>query len=245
MTTLANLLGLPLEASAHAVQIDTITVLVHLLMLALFLGWGGYFLWVLVRFRSRRNPRATYQPVRSRFSTYSEAVIVLAELILLGFFSIPAWATRVSSLPSESEAVVVHVVAEQFAWNVHYPGADRQFGLADLKRAEADNPLGIVAGSPHSADDVTTVSEVVLPVNRPVIVELTAKDVIHSFGVPAMRVKQDAIPGMMTRVWFTPTREGVYEVACSQLCGLGHYRMRAVVRVVSSEEFTRWLTQSR
>jgi len=114
-----------------------------------------------------------------------------------------------------------------------------------LKRAEADNPLGIVAGSAHSADDVTTVSELVLPVNRPVIVELTAKDVIHSFGVPAMRVKQDVIPGMMTRVWFTPTREGVFEVACSQLCGLGHYRMRAVVRVVSSEEFARWLTQSR
>ena len=87
MTTLANLLGLPVEASAHAGQIDTITVLVHVLMLALFLGWGGYFIWVLVRFRSRRNPRANYQPVRSRFSTYSEAVIVLAELILLGFFS--------------------------------------------------------------------------------------------------------------------------------------------------------------
>jgi heme/copper-type cytochrome/quinol oxidase subunit 2 len=103
----------------------------------------------------------------------------------------------------------------------------------------------LMVASPHSADDVTTVSELVLPVNRPVIVELTAKDVIHSFGVPAMRVKQDAIPGMMTRVWFTPTREGVFEVACSQLCGLGHYRMRAVVRVVSSEEFTRWLTQSR
>jgi cytochrome c oxidase subunit 2 len=245
VTTLARLLGLPVEASAHAVQIDTITVLVHVLMLALFVGWGGYFLWALVRFRSSRNPRAEYQPVRGRLSTYSEAFIVLAELILLGFFSIPAWATRVSSLPNESDALVIKVVAEQFAWNVHYPGPDRQFALADLKRAEADNPLGIVAGSPHGADDVTTVSEIVLPVNRPVIVELTAKDVIHSFGIPAMRVKQDAIPGMMTPVWFTPTRQGIYEVACSQLCGLGHYRMRAVVRVVSSEEFARWLRQSR
>jgi cytochrome c oxidase subunit II len=245
VTALARLLGLPVEASAHAVQIDTIIVLVHVLMGALLVGWGAYFVWVLVRFRSGRNPKANYHPVGGRFSTYSEALIVLAELILLGFFSIPAWATRVGSLPSEDDALVIRVVAEQFAWNVHYPGPDRQFALSDLKRAEADNPLGIVAGSPHSTDDVTTVSELVLPVNRPVIVELTAKDVIHSFGIPAMRVKQDAIPGIMTPVWFTPTRAGVYEVACSQLCGLGHYRMRAVVRVVSSEEFARWLSQSR
>jgi cytochrome c oxidase subunit 2 len=92
---------------------------------------------------------------------------------------------------------------------------------------------------------VTTVSELVVPINRPVVVQLTAKDVIHSFGVPAMRVKQDAIPGMVIPVWFTPTREGVYEIACSQLCGLGHYRMRGIVRVVASDEFDRWLASNR
>lgn len=96
-------------------------------------------------------------------------------------------------------------------------------------------------GSPHAADDVTTVSEIVLPVGRPVIVQLSAKDVIHSFGVPVMRVKQDAIPGMMIPVWFTPSRVGEYEIACSQLCGLGHYRMRGLLRVVYAEEYTRWL----
>jgi cytochrome c oxidase subunit 2 len=124
---------------------------------------------------------------------------------------------------------------------VHYAGPDDQFAATDMKLAEADNLLGIVPGSPHGADDVATVSEVVVPVNRPVIVQLTAKDVIHSFGIPAMRVKQDAIPGMMIPVWLTPSREGVYEIACSQLCGLGHYRMRGVVRVVSADEFSRWL----
>jgi cytochrome c oxidase subunit 2 len=238
---MARLLGLPVEASAHALEIDTITVLVHVLMFVLFVGWGSYFLWALVRFRQSRNPRASYSPIKARLSTYSEAIIVLAELILLVAFSITAWATRTRALPPEHEALVVRIVAEQFAWNVHYAGRDGRFAAADLKLAAADNPLGLIRSSPGGADDVTTVSELVVPVNRPVIVQLTAKDVIHSFGVPAMRVKQDAIPGLMIPVWFTPTREGVYEIACSQLCGLGHYRMRGVLRVLSSEAFATWL----
>jgi cytochrome c oxidase subunit II len=242
---IARWLGLPIEASGHAAEIDTITVLVHALMFVLLVGWGSYFVWVLVRFRQSRNPRACYAPVKARLSTYSEAIIVLAELILLVAFSIPAWATRTRTPPPDNEALVVRVVAEQFAWNVHYAGADGRFSAADLKLAAADNPLGLVRGSPGAADDVTTVSELVVPINRPVIVQLTAKDVIHSFGVPAMRVKQDAIPGMVIPVWFTPTREGVYEIACSQLCGLGHYRMRGIVRVVSPGEFDRWLASNR
>lgn len=242
---ITRLLGLPVEASAHAAQIDTITGLVHLFMLVLFLGWGAFFVYTLVRFRQRRNPRADYQGVRAGATTWLEAIVVAVELILLVGFSIPAWATRVDKLPSENEAVIVRVVAEQFAWNVHYPGADGIFGATDIKLVEADNPLGIVPGSPHAADDVIATSELVLPAGRPVIVQLTSKDMIHSFGVSAMRVKQDAIPGMTIPVWFTPTRVGTYEIACSQLCGLGHYRMRGVLRIVQPAEFTRWLAAQR
>ena len=95
--------------------------------------------------------------------------------------------------------------------------------------------------SPHAADDITTASEILLPVNRPVIVRLSSKDVIHSFGVPAMCVKQDAIPGMMIPVWFTPTRLGEYEIACSQLCGLGRSRMHGILRVVPDDQYRKWL----
>jgi cytochrome c oxidase subunit 2 len=84
-------------------------------------------------------------------------------------------------------------------------------------------------------------NEIVVPVGRPVVIQLSAKDVIHSFGVPAMRVKQDANPGMVVPIRFTPTVQGEFDVACSQLCGLGHYRMKAILRVVSEEEFDRWL----
>jgi cytochrome c oxidase subunit 2 len=94
----------------------------------------------------------------------------------------------------------------------------------------------------HGADDVVTINEMHLPLGRPVIVQLTARDVIHSFGVPAMRVKQDAIPGLMTPVWFVPTLEGRFDIACSQLCGLGHYRMRGVITVERPELFTSWLS---
>ncbi|HEY0873767.1 MAG TPA: cytochrome c oxidase subunit II [Vicinamibacterales bacterium] len=232
---------LPPAASAHAGQIDTIMLLVHALMLALAIGWGGVFVYSLVRFRRSKNPKADYHGARSRYSTYTEAGIVIAELILLVGFSIPAWATRVRDLPPAHEAVVVRVVAEQFAWNVHYPGRDGLFGRLDPTLLGPDNPLGLDPRSPEGRDDVATINEIVVPLGRPVIVHLSAKDVIHSFGVPAMRIKQDANPGIMTPVWFTPTALGTFDVACSQLCGLGHYRMKAILRVVAPEEFERWL----
>ena len=148
-------------------------------------------------------------------------------------------------MPPEHEAVVVRVIGEQFAWNAHYPGADGQFGAQNVKLLAADNPLGLDPRSPAGKDDITTINEIVVPIGRPVIVHLSAKDVIHSFGVPAMRIKQDANPGMMTAVWFTPTVTGDFDVACSQLCGLGHYRMKAILRVVTADEFTRWLASQK
>jgi cytochrome c oxidase subunit 2 len=234
---------LPVQASAHAAQIDTIMLLVHSLMLALAVGWGGVFAYSLVRFRRSRNPKADYHGAKSRYSTYTEAAIVIVELILLVGFSIPAWATRVRDLPPDHEAVVIRVVGEQFAWNAHYPGRDGVFGNQDPKLLAPENPLGLDTRSPAGRDDVTTINEIVVPVGRPVIVQLSAKDVIHSFGIPAMRIKQDANPGMMVPVWFTPTITGEFDVACSQLCGLGHYRMKAILRVVQPAEFTEWLAR--
>ena len=236
---------LPLPAAAHAAEIDTIMLLVHSLMLALAVGWGGVFVYTLIRFRRSRQPKADYHGARSRYSTYTEAGIVIAELILLVGFSIPAWATRTRNLPPAHEAVVVRVVGEQFAWNAHYPGEDGAFGPQNPKLLAPDNPLGLDPRSPAARDDITTVNEIVVPLGRPVIVHLSAKDVIHSFGVPAMRIKQDANPGMMTAVWFTPTMTGDFDVACSQLCGFGHYRMKAILRVVSADDFTRWLASQK
>ena len=105
----------------------------------------------------------------------------------------------------------------------------------------ADNPLGLDVNDPAARDDVWTQNQLNLPVGRPVIVHLSSKDVIHSFGLPDFRVKQDVIPWMLSSVWFTPLRTGEFDIACSQLCGLGHYRMRGVLTVQREEEFAKYL----
>jgi len=181
----------------------------------------------------------------------------VVEAVLLIGFAIPLWATRVEAMPPESEALVVQVTGEQFAWNVHYPGADRTFGRTDINLLDLQtNPLGLDRSDPAAKDDVTTVNQLYLPVNRPVIVRLRSKDVIHSFGVPEFRVKQDAVPGFTIPIWFVPTvttadmrsqtgnPEFQYEIACAQLCGLGHARMRGFVTVQSDQEFQTWLAEA-
>jgi cytochrome c oxidase subunit 2 len=232
-------LGLPVQASLQAAELDRVTALVHLLMAVVFVGWSIYFVYVLARFRRKRQPSADYGGVRGHWSTWTEVGVAAVEVLLLAAFSIPAWASRVN--PPSEDALVVRVIAQQFSWTIHYPGPDGEFGRVDASLLSAENPSGLDRGSRHATDDVVSVNEMHLPLGRPVIVQLSARDVIHSFGVPAMRVKQDAIPGMMTPVWFTPTLEGTFDIACSQLCGLAHYRMRGVITVEPDGAFAAWL----
>ncbi len=199
---------------------------------------------------------ANYTGVKSHASAFSEIGVAVIEAVLLFGFAIPLWAARVDRMPPESEALVVQVTAEQFAWNVHYAGADKVFGRRDIKLIDTQsNPLGLDRSDPAAKDDVTSLNQLYLPVDRPVIVKLRSKDVIHSFGVPEFRVKQDAIPGLTIPIWFVPnvttaemrTRTGnaefQYEIACAQLCGLGHYRMRGFVTVQTAEEFQKWMDE--
>jgi len=251
---MTNWLGLPALAATNGAQIDNLIAWIHIFMFVLFVGWGGFFLYTLFRFRRSSNPVANYTGVKSHFSNYVESAILVVELVLLFGFSIPLWAARVDHVPSESEALVVNVTGEQFAWNVRYSGPDNVFGKTDITKIDVQtNPLGLDRTDPASKDDVTMINQLFLPANRPVVVKLRTKDVIHSFNVPEFRVKQDAIPGLTIPVWFIPTvttaemraRTGnpqfQYELACAQLCGLGHYRMRALVTVLSAEEFQKWM----
>jgi cytochrome c oxidase subunit 2 len=193
---------------------------------------------------------------KTHTSSYLEVGVAVVEAILLFGFAIPLWAARVDRMPSEGEALIVRVTAEQFAWNMHYPGPDRVFGRTDLKLIDTQaNPLGLDRSDPAAKDDVTTLNQLYLPVNQPIILRLRSKDMIHSFGVPEFRVKQDAIPGLTIPLWFVPnvttaemrTRTGnaefQYEIACAQLCGLGHYRMRGFVTVQTAEEFQKWMDE--
>jgi len=249
-------LGLPALASAHGGQIDSMIGWVHVFMLILFVGWGGFFAYCLVRFHRSRHPVANYTGVKSHASNYSEIGVAVVEAILLFGFAIPLWAARVGNIPPESESLVVQVTAEQFAWNIHYAGPDGVFGRTDIKLLDLQsNPLGVDRSDPAAKDDVTTVNQLFLPANKPIIVKLRTKDVIHSFGVPELRVKQDAIPGLTIPIWFVPTVTTAemqtlkgnpgfqYEIACAQLCGLGHARMRGFVTVQTADEFQKWMDE--
>ena len=250
---LARWMGEP--ASAHGPSLDSMNALVHWLMAVLFVGWGLYFIYVLFRFRASRNPTASYKGAQSHFSTYTEAGVVLVEAILLIGFAIPAWAKWVTPHEEGSNPVEVRVVGEQFAWNAHYPGADGVFGTVKPELVDPTNPVGLDRSDPAGQDDIISINQLHLPVDRPAAIRLTSKDVIHSFGLNMMRVKQDAIPGMEIPVYFTPVKvtppESVFpacaasktcwEISCAQLCGLGHYRMRGFLVVHEQADFDAWL----
>ena len=236
-------LNLPVAGSAHAGEVDHILALVHWLMLVLFVGWSIFFVFVLVRFRGGAKRQANYHGVRGRWSTWLEGGVLAAEIVLLTFFSIPFWSANVDAMPPEQNATRIRVVAEQFAWHVHYPGPDGVFGRTDISLVTPDNPLGVDRDEPAGKDDIVTNNRMNLPVGKPAIIFLSSKDVIHSFGLPQMRVKQDAIPGIVQPVWFTPTQIGEWNIACSQLCGLGHYRMRGVYAIQSQADYDAWLKE--
>jgi cytochrome c oxidase subunit II len=304
-------LNLPIDASAHGGQIDNMIGVIHWLMLLLFVGWGLYFIYVLVRFRKSKHPKADPVGVRSHLSSYVDVVVVIFEAVLLIGFSIPIWSQIVNAFPAEKDAVVVRVVGEQFVWNIHYPGADGVFGRTAIHLVTSDNPLGLDRDDPDAKDDIATINQLNLPVGKPVIIYLTTKDVIHSFSLPLFRVKQDLIPGQRIPIWFKPvkttreiqeqltaqipladgmmpprlgtmvamsdynTKDGTVivkkgdsfseemipllvqagvtsvsaapatptEIACAQLCGLGHFRMRGFVTIQTEDEFKAWLDE--
>jgi len=231
---------MPIQASTHAAEIDQMTILVHWLMLVMFVGWGAFFVFVLFRFRRGANPSASYADAKGKFAKSTEIAVAIVEIVLLVGYAIPSWAIRVKAFPAENEAVVVRVVGTQFAWNIQYPGPDGKFGRTDIKLVGSDNPLGLDRSDPAAKDDITTINQLNLPVDRPVLVHLSSMDVIHSFGLYEMRVKQDAIPGIQIPVWFIPNRIGEYEIACSQLCGLGHFRMRGFLTIQIDAAYRKW-----
>lgn len=232
--------GLPIDISAHGAEIDKLIYVIHILMFALFIGWFTFLLIALIKFRARTGHQATYKLNHFRTPTFIEVAVALAEVALLVGFSFPILHRVKNIFPDQEKAMQVHIVAEQFAWNIHYPGPDGIFGKLDPKLINPTNPIGL---DPHDAagkDDIVTINQFHIPVHRPVIARLSSKDVIHSLFLPVMRVKQDAIPGHTIPVWFEAKKTGNFEIACAQLCGLGHYRMRGFFIVETEENFKKW-----
>jgi len=226
---------LPTDASAHGPALDH-----HLLLnlwIILTLATLAHIL-LLIGLAMRRASEARHLWT-IEFLPLALLAIIFAALAIRAE---RLWAaTRYTG--ASPEAMQVEVTGMQFAWYFRYPGPDATFGITrpQLASPAEGNPVGVDPADPHSTDDLVT-AELVIPAGREIDLRLQAQDVIHGFSIPELRLKQNAVPGESIHIHFTPTKPGTYAILCTQLCGLGHYRMNANLRVLSPNDFRAWLT---
>lgn len=219
--------GFPTDISTTGYAIDRLFWLATALAGTTLLVVAGTLGWFLLRYRARPARRAHYthgDSIPALLMTGGLALLVFFLLdVNLAYHDHRAWELAWGSPPASREALRVEIMPEQFAWNIRYAGLDGRF---------------------RTADDVTTLNQLHVPANRPVIVQLQSKDVIHSFFLPNLRIKMDAVPGMVTALYFQAKTPGTYDIACAEHCGFGHYRMRGYLVVEeSAQAFNAWLTE--
>lgn len=244
---------LPVPASEHGVwiqQLITVTLIVtgFVFLVTNFLLF--YFTW---KYRYRKDRKAYYYPHNNKLELLWTVIPAFALTVLVGM-GIDKWFKIFSEAPSE--AIRIEATAKQFGWYIRYAGADNELGARDFTLVTAENELGVKWNEKASQDDFLT-DEIVLPVNTPVYVNIAALDVIHNFYLPEFRLMMDAVPGMPTKFWFKPTittekmreikndPEFDYELACNQLCGTGHWNMKRTVKIVTEEEYKKWLSEQK
>ncbi len=229
----------PPLASVQGAEIDNLFMLTLLITGIVFIAVHvvlAYFIW---RYRGRPDRKAAYITHNTPFELSAASTVAVALVILVGGGT-TLW-TKIQSQPP-ADAFTVEVWAEQFRWTFHYPGADGRMGNVDVRFISDENPYGLDPNDPYAKDDVFA-TEMHVPYGKPIAVILRSKDVLHDFFLPHFRLKMDVVPGMKTRMWFTPTQAGVFEIPCAELCGVGHYIMRGVLTVESPEQFNEWLSQ--
>jgi cytochrome c oxidase subunit 2 len=198
-----------------------------------------FVVYCVVRFRHKKGQRAAYEPENKKLEIWLTVIttIGVAAMLAPGLF---VWADFVNVPDDASE---VEAIGQQWHWSYRFPGEDKVFGEIDAKIISVANPFGIDPNDPMGQDDVLISSpEVHLPIDQPVKILLRSKDVLHDFAVAQFRVKMDLVPGMVTYLWLTPTKEGEFEVLCEEYCGLAHYAMRGRVVVETEEAFQAWLS---
>lgn len=230
----------PQLASVHGAEIDSVFMAVLIVTGIAFVVTQAVLGYFVARYGSTGREKADYwhDNPKGEFFLLTGTAIILVVLVFMGQ---RVWLNYYfSGLPED--ALTVEVTAQQFQWNIHYPGSDGKFGKTDLTQVSSSNPIGLVEDDEAAKDDIFTINEMHVPLNKPVVVRLRSKDVIHSFFLPPHRVKQDAVPGLSIEIAFTPNLAGTFELACAELCGAQHYRMKGFVTVDASEaDFNGWL----
>lgn len=247
----------PELASAHGGTIDRLFIIMFTFLFLVFMGWLIFFVCALIKFRKSKNPEANAEGVKGAWVYGLAAGLFVVEMFIHFGLGGGISAAQLSAISPTDDTLQVRVLAQQFVWNIHYPGADGIFGMtAPQYYNDQGNPVGLDPDDPHGKDDIVTFKQLYLPVDKPVRIELSSKDVIHSFYLPEFRVKQDVIPGMTIPVTFVPTmttdefrtikgdEARDFEIACAQLCGNTHYSMKGMVRVLKPEAFDAWLVEN-
>lgn len=205
-----------------------------------FVVVNGFMAYVIVRYRHRKDRRASYEPENKKLEWWLVGLTSLgvAAMLAPGLF---VWG-KIVDVPAD--AALVEVVGQQWHWSFRYPGADGTLGKVNSRLIDSDNPFGLDPDDPASGDDVlVTGNELHLPVGEPVQLALRSKDVLHNFAVAQFRVKMDLVPGMVPFLWFTPTRTGRFDILCEELCGIGHFAMRGQVVVDERPDYESWLAK--
>ncbi len=234
-----NIYGLPPCVTESGQKIDFIFKLIFWLTTAVFVLVQGTYITYLIKYRRRPGVKAHYSHGNNTLE------VVWTTLPTIIFLALAIYSNRVWDeihRPAPSNALTIDVSAYQFGWQMRYPGISGKLSPSDVRKISPQNPFGTDPSDPRTVQDVVS-PELVVPVDRPVHVLLHSRDVIHSFYVPEFRLYQDCVPGRTIGwVWFQATRTGEFQLACNQLCGTGHYNMKAPIRIVPEAEFNQWLS---
>lgn len=227
----------PVELASNWVAMDDMLSITLAITALVFLAITLFVAWSLIRYRHRPGSRAHYQPDSKRLEWWLMGLTSIGIIAMLA----PGLAVYSDFVNVPEDAMELDVVGQQWQWSFRFPGEDGRLGLVDTRFVSAENPFGIDPDDPDGQDDrLLQGGELHLPMGQPVKALLRSKDVLHNFYVPQFRAKMDLVPGMVSHFWFTPTREGRFEILCAELCGVGHYNMRGFVVVASADDFTAW-----
>ena len=223
--------------SEHGPKIDDQFIRTGYVVAFAFVSSQFALAYAIFRYGRRGNERSKYTHGNNKLEALW-TVITAIIFIIVGVLGQFVWASIHLKQPTDAEATNIEVVAQQFQWNFHYPGADGVFGKTNSKFIN-DGSLNFVGLDPddESGKDDVQISTLVIPINHPVALRIRSKDVIHSLFVPPLRIKQDAVPGMSIRVHFTATEVGKYEIACAELCGSLHYNMKTFLLALPLDEY--------
>ena len=205
-----------------------------------FVAINGFMAYCVWKFRYKKENRAEYEPENKSLEWWLTILtsIGVAAMLTPGLV---VWADFVTPPDNADE---VEAVGQQWHWTFRLPGEDGEFGAVESRYVSVDNPFGMERDDPKGQDDILIYSPTIhIPKDRPVKMWLRAKDVLHNFAVAQFRVKMDLVPGLVSYLWFTPTKAGNFEILCEELCGVGHHTMRGMVVVDEQEDYDKWLAE--